>query len=436
MAPKHRHTMHDTHANDIASVASRVRRLAESCPVGFWFLTDLHVPSNHGESAPLLARLFAETGLRTVVCGGDVPEAFGDRASLDDSIARYRRDWVDAIERAGGAFLPVHGNHDFAIRVAAGVDDGYTYPPMETRAIMLDTAAVRARATTDPGSCAYCADFPEARVRLVVADTSDSVTQERPYWGLVDGAGEAQLLWIAEHALSGVPEGWGIVVASHIPVAGVGANAVDQVTFAPLASLLAAFQTRGRATVSGRDIDFSGARGRILLALSGHHHGELQSCVSGIWHVSEPCDAAYLDYINRSKPWCPDLPVKEAGTWAGQTFDAVQIDPEHGLAHFTRVGGGSNRTLHLASRALRVGETAALAAATLPSGPARWGAYDGDRATQRPNPARKYDSFTDYTSRFGDITPDGLFTALAPGEAVAVATAPDGDREYVPIVVE
>ena len=111
-----------------------------------------------------------ETGIRAVVCGGDIPEAFGDRASLDASVARYRDLWIAAVERAGGDFLPVHGNHDFAIRAAAGVDEGYTYPAAETRAIMLDTAAVRARAVADPGSCAYYADFPEMRVRLVVAD--------------------------------------------------------------------------------------------------------------------------------------------------------------------------------------------------------------------------------------------------------------------------
>ena len=426
--------MPETHALDIARVASRVRRLSESCPIGFWFLTDLHVPSNHGESAPLLARLFDETGLRTVVCGGDIPEAFGDRASLDDSIARYRRDWVDAIERAGGAFLPVHGNHDFAIRAAADVDDGYTYPAAETRAIMLDTAAVRTRAVADPESCAYYADFPDAHARLIVVDTTDSVTTDRPYWGLVDGAGEAQLLWLAEHALADIPEDWGVIVTSHIPIAGVGAGEADRVNFAPLAALLAAYQTRGRATVSGHDIDFSNAQGRILLAISGHHHGELQSCVAGIWHVTEPCDAAYLDYINRSKPWCDDLPVKKAGTWAGQTFDAVQIDPARGLAHFTRVGGGSDRTLHLVPRVMSVGESVALADAALPDGPVRWGAYDGDHATARPNPARKYDYFTDYTSCVGSITADGVFTAREPGEAVAVATASDGSRAYWPIV--
>ncbi len=413
----------DTH---LSRVATRVRERSATCPFGFWFVTDLHVPSNHGESAPLLGRLVADTGLRAVVCGGDIPEAFGDRASLDASIARYRRHWVAAVERAGGEFFPLRGNHDLAIRLAPDSPDGFTYPADETRRILLDTAAVRSRAVVDPGSCAYFADFPEARFRLVVADTSDSVTTERPFWGVEESLSAQQAGWLADNALATLPDGWNVVVASHIPLAGVAAGDLDKAHFAAFRATLEAFRLHGG--------------GSVALALSGHVHAELQSCVAGIWHVAEPCDAAYLDYINRSAPWCPDLPVKERGTWAGQTFDAVQIDPLRGLVHFTRVGGGSDRTLHLRPLALRVGETARLDASHLPLSQRPgisvvWGSYDADRAVSRPNPARKYDRFTDYFHTVADVAPDGTLRALSPGEAVAVSRAADGVREYIPVTV-
>lgn len=405
----------------MARVAARVRALSETCPFGFWFLTDLHVPSNHGVSAPLLERLIAETGLRVAICGGDIPEAFGDRASLDSSIERYRDCWVAAIERAGGEFFPLRGNHDFAIRTAPDSSSGFTYPEETTRRILLDTAAVHARATVDPGSCAFFADFPEARFRLVAADTSDSVTDERPYWGVEESMSARQARWIAENALATLPEGWRIVVASHIPFAGVAASDCDKATFAPIRAALEALNADG-----GR---------RVLLALSGHYHAELQSSVNGVWHVTEPCDAAYLDYINRSAPWCPGLPVKEPGTWVGQTFDAVQIDPERGLVHFTRVGGGSDRILHIDPISLRAGGKAALSARLLSGGALAWGAYDAERAVSRPNPARKYDCFTDYFNDVAEISPDGILKALSPGEAVAVARDHDGVREYFPVRV-
>lgn len=408
----------------LSRVASRVRKLSATCPFGFWFVTDLHVPSNHGESAPLLERLVADTGLRAVVCGGDVPEAFGDRASLDASIARYRQHWVAAVERAGGEFFPLRGNHDLAIRLAPDSPDGFTYSADETRRILLDTAAVRSRAVVDPGSCAYFADFPEARFRLVVADTSDSVTTERPYWGVEESMSARQAGWLADNALATIPDGWNVVAASHIPLAGVAANDNDKAHFAAFRATLEAFRPHGG--------------GRVALTLSGHVHAELQSCVADIWHVAEPCDAAYLDYINRSAPWCPDLPIKERGTWAGQTFEAVQVDPLRGLVHFTRVGGGSDRTLHLRPLALRVGETLRLLCAPAlqrASDPVVWGAYDADRAVSRPNPARKYDYFTDYFNTVADVAPDGILRAISPGEAVAVSRSSDGFREYFPVVV-
>ncbi|MBP5545641.1 MAG: metallophosphoesterase [Kiritimatiellae bacterium] len=421
---------------EISRAAARIRELATTCPVGFFFLTDLHVPSNYGESAPLIARLISETGLRTVVSGGDIPEAFGDRASLDDSIARYRQNWVERIENAGGDFFPIRGNHDLAIRLAPDSNDGFTYPAEAARDIILDTAAVRARAKVDQGSCAYYVDFPEERFRLIATDTSDSVTTERTFWGVLDTMGESQILWLTENAIATIPDGWCAVAVSHIPFSGVAADDHDKASFAPLCAILAAYQARGQATVAGRTFDFSNAGGIIPLALSGHHHGELQSCVDGIWHVSEPCDAAYLDYINRSAPWCPDLPVKEQGTWAGQTFDVVQIDPTRGLVHFTRIGGGGDRTLHLAPLRLRVGESARLEARELGGGMVAWGAYDAYRATTRPNPARKYDRFTDYYNCVAAIEPEGTLRALAPGDAVAVARSASGTREYFPVKVE
>jgi hypothetical protein len=405
----------------ISRVASRVNAISATCPFGFWFITDLHVPSNHGESATLLARLIAETGLRTVVCGGDIHEAFGDRASLDASVARYREHWVSAVELAGGEFFPARGNHDLATRLAPDSADGFTYPADDTRRILLDTAAVRSRATVDPGSCAYFADFPSARFRLVVADTSDSVTTERPYWGVEDTMSARQVKWLEEKALAIPHDGWNVVVVSHIPFGGVAANDFDKASFAPFRAALEAFQARGR--------------GRVALALSGHHHAELLSCVAGVWHVSEPCDAAYLDYINRSMPWCPGLPVKERGTWVGQTFDAVQIDPARGLAHFTRVGGGGDKTLHLRPVTLRAGEEMRLDATRLGGSPASWGAYDAGHASSRPNPARKYDFFTDYFSSVAEISADGSLHATAPGEAVAIARSNGGEREYFPVTV-
>ena len=61
----------------LAKVAARLRALSAKCDDAFFFITDLHTPSNHCVSGRILAKLVAETGVRKVLCGGDLTEAFG-----------------------------------------------------------------------------------------------------------------------------------------------------------------------------------------------------------------------------------------------------------------------------------------------------------------------------------------------------------------------
>ena len=410
--------MNDLFDLPLSRVAGRVRALSETCPFGFWFITDLHVPSNPCQSGERLARLVGETGLGTVVSGGDIPEAFGADSDIDESFARYRRHWVEPVERAGGSLFAIHGNHDMTIRSAPDAATGATWPPEKTRAALADTRAARARSVRDPSSCAFYVDFPEAQVRLVALDTHDSVDPSRPFWGVASGVSSPQLDWLSGTALASLPAGWRVVAASHAPLAGVAADPDERLLYAAVLERFAPLA----------------ADGRFPLAISGHHHGERQSMTGGVWHVTEPCDAAYLDYIHSSLPWVPDLPVKEPGTWAGQTFDAVQFDFARGLAHFTRVGGGADRTLRLRPLRLCAGETARIGLETIPE-PAAWGCYDSGYADKRPNPERKYDYFFDYHFDVAEIGPGGTLRALRPGEATVVARAAGGAREYIPVEV-
>lgn len=403
----------------LATVAERVVSLSRSCQFGFWFITDLHVPSNCGKSGAMLARLISETGLKPVVCGGDIPEAFGTEAELDASFDRYRALWVDPVERAGGSFFAVHGNHDMTIRSAPGSETGATWPPEKTRAALADTAAIRSCAVRDPSSCAWYADFPECGIRLLALDTHDSIVSSRQYWRVESGVSEPQLRWLRDCALASLPAGWRVVAASHAPISGVAAEAAEHELYAKVRDALAPLA----------------AEGRIPLAISGHHHGERQSLVGGVWHVTQPCDAAYLDYIHSSLPWVPDLPVKEPGTWAEQTFDAVQFDFMHGLVHFTRVGGGANRVLRLSPIRVRVGETIRVNAETLPPGPLVWGCHDSDIADKRPNPERLYDYFYDYHHTVAEIDQDGILRAIRQGGATVVARDSSGTREYASVEV-
>ena len=427
------------YGDHLADVARKVNRLKKTCCDGFWFLTDLHVPSNRCVSGRLLARLTAETGMKKVLCGGDHVEAFGGKDSIDRTIADYQEKWVRTIERAGGEFFPAKGNHDFTIRKSMAVKEGFTYSGTRARDILMDTDAVRKRAVTnpdDPEACYYYVDEPAARLRYIVADSSDRIATDRTYWAVEYGIRDPQLTWLAEKALKGIPAGWTAVVMQHIPVAEI-VSCEDKGLKAMVGWrwMLEAYQNRRKVTIDGKTFDFTKARGRILCDITGHEHAERQTCLDGLWHITEPCDAAYRDYINGSSPWSPNLPVKERGTVFEQTFDAVQIDKNRRMLHLTRVGGGGDRTIHLKGYSMRPGEMLGFKTMRI-AGPVTWGTYDASRITHRPNPQNRYSHFYSYHSDVAGIASDGTVTAKKPGECIVVALNGVGNKELFPLTVK
>ena len=420
----------------LAKVAARLRALSAKCDDAFFFITDLHVPSNRCVSGRILAKLVAETEVKKVLCGGDMPEAFGGKASVDRTIAAYREQWVKAVENAGGAFYPAKGNHDFTIRDKPSAANGFTYSNRDAHDILMDTAAVKATAVTntdDPDACYYYFDAPGGGIRYIVADTTDSVRTDRTYWAVKYGMGETQLKWLAENALATLPAGWVAVVMHHIPVTTiVSGEPGNGALFAPWRKLLEAYQARGKASIGDREYDFSCARGKILCSLTGHEHAERQTFQNGIWHITQPCDAAYSDYIIGSTPWCENLPKKEKGTIYEQTFDAVHIDRKNNLLHFTRVGGGADRTVHLGNETIDLGRSRRLKN----GGPGvKWGCYDADRAAKVANPQNKYQHFYTYFNDIADVSDAGELSPKKAGEAVVLATWHDGCKSLFPLTV-
>ena len=416
--------------------AARIRELSARCDDAFFFLTDLHIPANRRQSGRLLGALVRATGVRKVFCNGDLVEAYGGRDSIDRTISDYRSLWVAEVERAGGDFYAAKGNHDFTIRESQAATNGVTLSGREARGVLMDTAAIRARAVTnaaDPEACYYYVDFPESRIRWIVADTTDSLRTDRTYWAVKYGMHDMQLRWLAETALGTVPDGWSVLALNHIPLAPVVSNEADVPgLMAPYRTLLEAYQNRGEATVAGREWDFSRARGTLLCDLSGHEHCERQTFRNGLWHITEPSDAAYnADFRYGSAPWGGDFPDKTAGTPFEQTFDCVHVDRANRALHFTRIGGGGDRTFHLDSVRVRVGETHRFAAPA----DAKWACYDADRISSSPAPDNKWQKLFRYYDDVASISPDGLLTAKKPGESVVLATAPDGSKTFFTVMV-
>ena len=188
------------YGDHLADVAQRVRERAAKGRDAFWFFTDPHVPSNHKMSGRVLAKLIAETGVRKVVCGGDIPEAFGGRASVERSMAEFRTLWIDPIEAAGGRFYLAKGNHDFTIRESMKSQNGFTVDGRTAAAYILGTSAAKGvtKNDADPECAYYYFDEPAAKLRYVVIDTTDSISPTRKYWGVENGVHPRQLDWLRE----------------------------------------------------------------------------------------------------------------------------------------------------------------------------------------------------------------------------------------------
>ena len=158
--------------------------------------------------------------------------------------------------------------------------------------------------------------------------------------------------------------------------------------------------------------------------------------MKGILHVTEPCDAAYSDYIVGSAPWCGDLPSKRAGAVTEQTFDAVQLDLAREMVYFTRVGGGQDRAIHTRAREVKAGSTCPFASTQLQlTGPVTWACYDGDRVTYKRNPKNRYTSLVEYRNDYATIAPDGTLTALKPGSVMVLAMDAARNKEIFPVTV-
>ena len=407
----------------VTGLAEKIQMLKNTPGVaaGFFFFTDPHVSANRRFSGRLIAELIRLTGLNKVFCGGDIPSAFGTKADLDAEMAQYDQFWSVPIQQAGGLLFNAKGNHDFTIRTSRTSADGWTYSSQAARDFYMTANGCRAAVTNDadPTACYYYADDAAAKIRYVVADTSDAASDDpRAYWGVKYVVGATQLAWLAETALATVPDGYSVIVIHHIPLAPITASDSEVKMFADFRRLLEAYQNRERVSLSGRDYDFSDARGTILLDLTGHHHSDRVNHFNGILHVTEACDAAYRDYIART-PFAGVLPEKKAGTVYEQTFDVIQVDPVHGLLYTTRVGGGQDRVFHVKPVSVAVGNTRAFAAEKL-KGAVTWFCYDGDGA-HTDSQATTPDQYWTFRRHRASVDASGTVRALAPGDVTVVA---------------
>ncbi len=429
----------------LTGVVARINAHVATCTDGFWFMTDPHFPKNAGHAGAMIAELAGKVPLDKVFCGGDIPYAYvadgktSCREELRRNCEEFGKTFVEPVVHAGLRAYMVRGNHDFTICRDTTFQTGTTLSGEETRRWILGEFTDRGVVANDadPEACCYYFDNPDARIRYIAADTTDSAESGDIAWGVRTGMREPQLRWLAETALGTLGDGWNAVLIHHAPMAGLVGTDADERVYADFRHICEAYQNRTVTDICGKRYDFAEAKGRILLSLSGHHHAERQTFQNGILHVTEPCDMldSGIDYKFGAGPWCGDLPTRKEGGPYEHTFDAVQLDTERGLVHFTRVGGGQDRTIHLEPLRLRAGGRLSLEARHL-AGPVTWGSHDADGIDWRTNPISKWCPIAVFRNECTSVTPDGEFHGIRHGEAVAIAMDGCLNKEIWPVTVE
>lgn len=415
----------------LRGIADRVASIRQRAKVtdSFFFITDPHIPANAKRSGKMIANLIRATGINKVLCGGDLPCAFGDKAVIDATLRDYRTFWLDPIEAAGGIVYTAKGNHDFTIRKDWHVDEGWTYTSCEARDFLMSWSGNRKGVTNakDPTACYFYVDFPEAKMRYIVADSQDTATERHEsFWGVRYGIHETQAEWLASVAFATIPEGYSVVVMHHIPCAPiVTPSAGERKVQEFLRKILDAYQNRRKLQLCGQEFDYTGARGRIVMDLTGHRHADRQTFCDGILYVTGACDAAYADYKIGST-FCGTLPDKKRGTIYEQTFDIYQL-AEDGTLYATRVGGGQDRIYHTGPRTVKKGER--LTFATGMKGKIRWCCYDGDDCVQTDKekvPEKRYTFFTKHATI---AEAEGVLLAQEPGDVLVQALDEQFNKE-------
>jgi len=424
--------------DSLARAVARTRELSKTCSDGFWFVTDLHVKHNACQSGGLLSELVRASSLNKVICGGDIPVAFADdftsdKEAVDFAINAYREKWVAPIRENGGKIYTAKGNHDFTVRHSIKPTEnrkaGFTYDGKTARKIIMVDCTERDVMTNaaDPTACYYYFDNTSAKIRYIVADSSDSERAGDIAWGLVQEMHETQLSWLASEAFATTPDDYSIVVVHHIPVSA----ALDK-RYAPLFDMLRAYQNRGVYKVGKREFSFKDARGRIIVDITGHKHCNMATFERGVLQVTVASDGYVSD--NRATWWTGATVPKKVGTASEQAFDAIQLDPTRRLVHCTHVGGGGHdRTYHLDAATVEVGEKRPFA--TSLSGPITWLCHDADRVDNVKSTTKRFLRIANPRHEFATIDSNGLLTAATPGEVMVLARNADGTVEAFPVTV-
>lgn len=380
-------------------VIREIETLKKDQSDGFFFWTDTHYPENSTYAPSIINYIQNRTGRCFVFNGGDVAKnADNLKVGLDINTSTF-----EAVVQ-NGLFFPIRGNHDYTSSTARNVEFPETFDDKQVHDYLAsyrsDLSVIN---SDDPFSNYYYVDSPEAGIRYIVFDTTDSVENDR----IVYGISEAQLQWIFERAVHTLPDGWSIVFFSHVPL---GPDHTSVMSINEAAS-------RVLHTSSSRN---------VLFCLSGHRHSDMETGIGDVFQILTEADC--LEDTGRTRtPYSFDPGMKIPGTVNEQTIDYVSISKDHSTVTMKRIGHGYDRIFNICPLEIPVGASIRLKSGY--DGPVTWFVYDADGCKVGRYDENRFRSMNT-SHKYAEISESGELRNISAGNSIAVATYPDGTKEY------
>lgn len=377
----------------------------------FMFITDTHLLSNQMNSPSLLSYLSKQSYVDKVIFGGDfvrttnASDADTAENAIDGEMTRQLE-----FTNSADTFYSVHGNHDITDLAHYGLakaDVRYAMLQRGTsKGIVTDTA--------DGKGMYYYIDNENAGLRYVVFDAtpvSDGSTAHVTTYG-VDAT---QMAWLITEAILGAPQGYNFVFAIHVPVVQNASSDNSWSNFANVRTLCDGVKNGKLVTIGGTSYDFSALTGDLLMVISGHTHGDLETYVDGVLHVSTACDAFYPSDTQYYSLWGNNNFARTKDTTSEQLIDVVSVQPSNNIVKMERVGAGYSRVFHLSPVTINAGSSDTLTESVSVES---WHIADSTGLTYGTTSPAAYPIPTNTVATISN----GVVSALSAGEAIACAS--------------
>ena len=367
------------------------------------YITDTHYADNSLDSPHILSYLARNGLVRRFIWGGDAISSYGD---ITTEWEDHQRDFLGSVVPYGRYYM-VRGNHEFTSRDKTD-GNGTTYTQPQTATMLYSHSEPDVvRPADDPEACYYYFDDPECRLRYCVFDTTDSIVSPSSPWSTLAHTSQRQLDWMDRNALHNVPDGYQLVIVTHIGI--IPETYVPHAPFDRLEQLV------------------EGAGAPVLMVVSGHRHQDFQTYSHGILHVLTGSDALYPDLQN--SPFLHNV-GRRRGTSSAPLMDLFSFADDRKTVHAIRIGAGFSRTFHLEALSLDVSEVLPLPETTSFStdDAITWTSYDATGYSC-------IDASWDPPRTVLDVASDGSLHPLREGEAVLMASNSKGQKEFFNVIV-